>query len=40
LELESSKIPQRCVVLEELPLTAKGKVDRNGLAIIADERSL
>jgi acyl-CoA synthetase (AMP-forming)/AMP-acid ligase II len=34
-EIEEYKIPQRCVVLDTLPLTRNGKVDRRRLAEVA-----
>jgi acyl-CoA synthetase (AMP-forming)/AMP-acid ligase II len=31
-QIEEFKIPRRCVVIDELPLSRNGKVDRKGLA--------
>ncbi|MEV4443084.1 class I adenylate-forming enzyme family protein [Streptomyces sp. NPDC049577] len=36
-QIEEFKIPGRCVVLGDLPLTGNGKVDRKALAALAEE---
>ncbi|MDI3408213.1 class I adenylate-forming enzyme family protein [Streptomyces cavernicola] len=38
-ELEEFKIPRRCVVLEVLPLSRNGKVDRKELARLVEDRT-
>jgi acyl-CoA synthetase (AMP-forming)/AMP-acid ligase II len=35
-DLEPFKVPDRCVVLTELPLTGNGKIDRKALAAVRD----
>ncbi|MCR6483503.1 acyl--CoA ligase [Amycolatopsis sp. OK19-0408] len=36
-QIEEFKIPRRCVIIDELPLTRNGKVDRTGLASLLKE---
>ncbi|WP_340686948.1 class I adenylate-forming enzyme family protein [Amycolatopsis coloradensis] len=36
-EIEEFKIPRRCVIIDELPLSRNGKVDREGLANLLRE---
>ncbi|WP_039933829.1 class I adenylate-forming enzyme family protein [Streptomyces viridochromogenes] len=38
-QIEEFKVPRRCVVLEELPLSGNGKVDRKKLATVVEGRS-
>ncbi len=38
-QIEEFKVPRRCVVLEELPLSGNGKVDRKKLATVIEGRS-
>ncbi|WP_442804684.1 AMP-binding enzyme, partial [Streptomyces luteogriseus] len=37
--IEEFKVPRRCVVLEKLPLSGNGKVDRKKLATTIEGRS-
>ncbi|MEU3574082.1 class I adenylate-forming enzyme family protein [Kitasatospora sp. NPDC036755] len=36
-QIERFKVPGRCLVLDRLPLTGNGKVDRKALAVLAEE---
>ncbi|MEU6896051.1 AMP-binding protein [Streptomyces sp. NPDC046557] len=38
-QIEEYKIPRRCVVLETLPLSRNGKVDRKALAALLEDRA-
>ncbi|RPF30244.1 AMP-binding enzyme [Streptomyces sp. Ag109_G2-6] len=38
-QIEEFKIPRRCVVLETLPLSRNGKVDRKALAALLEDRA-
>lgn len=38
-QIKEFKVPRRCVVLEELPLSGNGKVDRKKLATVIEGRS-
>jgi acyl-CoA synthetase (AMP-forming)/AMP-acid ligase II len=38
-ELEDFKVPRQCVVVDELPVTGNGKVDRTALADLVREGS-
>jgi acyl-CoA synthetase (AMP-forming)/AMP-acid ligase II len=39
-ELEDFKVPASCLVVPELPMTGNGKVDRAGLARLAEQAGL
>ncbi|MGY0057804.1 class I adenylate-forming enzyme family protein [Streptomyces sp. LZ34] len=38
-QIEEFKVPRRCVVLEELPLSGNGKVDRKALTALVEDRA-
>lgn len=38
-QIEEFKIPRRCVVLDALPLSRNGKVDRKELTALLEERA-